>query len=285
MKTPKTSARHIQFYYVEIIPWLKLAVKQWHAAAHALLGFGAQLQLRILTDIHRSIQFHTMDRYLSRRLLSAVCVGVGVCAGSLTQWIHSKPKRNDPMNDPCKCHSQCSLHNVSAASHEVAVVKKFQQWLPQVAASTIVTSGQYPQTPSNTGPQSGMTRFAVPEMKALIAYDDYVLHYDRRTRNAHWVFEHLTRERVKASEEAKREHSSFYEEPNIHPFFRSMNEDFKGSGFDRGHLAAAGNHRWSQQAMNQTFSLGNISPQVNSCLSLYFIHSSCMINVTELSPG
>lgn len=37
---------------------------------------------------------------------------------------------------------------------------------------------------------------------------------------------------------------------------------FQCSGFDRGHLAAAGNHRKSQLAVDQTFYLSNMSPQV-----------------------
>lgn len=38
--------------------------------------------------------------------------------------------------------------------------------------------------------------------------------------------------------------------------------DFKNSGYDRGHLVPAANHRASQDEMNETFSLMNISPQV-----------------------
>lgn len=37
---------------------------------------------------------------------------------------------------------------------------------------------------------------------------------------------------------------------------------FQGSGYDRGHLAAAGNHRRSQTAIDQTFLLSNMAPQV-----------------------
>ena len=48
----------------------------------------------------------------------------------------------------------------------------------------------------------------------------------------------------------------------MHPFFRALNTDYKGSGFDQGHLAAAGNHKKCQQDMNETFVLSNIAPQV-----------------------
>lgn len=53
----------------------------------------------------------------------------------------------------------------------------------------------------------------------------------------------------------------------IAPIFRSYNSDFLGSGFDRGHLAAAANHRHSQLAMNDTFYLSNICPQIGKGLN------------------
>lgn len=43
---------------------------------------------------------------------------------------------------------------------------------------------------------------------------------------------------------------------------RSTNEDYKGSGYDRGHLAAAGNHKAHQKHCEQTFFLSNMAPQV-----------------------
>ncbi|KAJ0069071.1 hypothetical protein NL108_017343, partial [Boleophthalmus pectinirostris] len=47
----------------------------------------------------------------------------------------------------------------------------------------------------------------------------------------------------------------------VHEFHRATNADFKGSGFDRGHMAAAANHKWSQSAMDDTFLLTNVAPQ------------------------
>lgn len=43
-----------------------------------------------------------------------------------------------------------------------------------------------------------------------------------------------------------------------------MNTDYKGSGFDRGHLAAAGNHKSHQLHCEQTFYLTNMAPQVGA---------------------
>ncbi len=41
-------------------------------------------------------------------------------------------------------------------------------------------------------------------------------------------------------------------------------EDYKNSGYDRGHLAAAANHKHDQNAMCETFLLSNIAPQVGA---------------------
>ena len=48
------------------------------------------------------------------------------------------------------------------------------------------------------------------------------------------------------------------------PFVSSKSADwrnYKGSGYDRGHLVPAGDRRFSLQAYNETFYTSNISPQ------------------------
>ena len=51
---------------------------------------------------------------------------------------------------------------------------------------------------------------------------DFVMSYDRRTRTAHWVFEHLTRDSVKRNEAVDRNKSAFSEDNSIHRYFRSQ---------------------------------------------------------------
>lgn len=102
-----------------------------------------------------------------------------------------------------------------------------------------------------------------PSLDNLRVFENYVLSYDRRNRVANWVFEHLTYEKLKLAEDTDRGKSEFKEDVTIHPFFRSTNQDYKNSGFDRGHLAAAANHRSNQRFMDQTFFLSNMAPQVS----------------------
>ncbi|CAF1569966.1 unnamed protein product [Adineta steineri] len=91
---------------------------------------------------------------------------------------------------------------------------------------------------------------------------NFAVSYDRRTRVPLWTIEHLTRETTTPGNNVDRGNSVFREDNYIHPFFRSTNQDYYGSGFDRGHLIPSADHRHSQESMNNTFFLSNIAPQV-----------------------
>lgn len=116
--------------------------------------------------------------------------------------------------------------------------------------------------PSKSNRVSQIMKYGFPSLDNVRSYDNYVLSYDQRNRVAHWVFEHLTPESVRKSEGVDRSKCDFMPDESIHAFFRSQNSDYKRSGFDRGHLAAAGNHQAYQKCVEQTFYLTNIAPQV-----------------------
>jgi endonuclease G, mitochondrial len=54
----------------------------------------------------------------------------------------------------------------------------------------------------------------------------------------------------------------FYEDDTIPPAFRAKLKDYYRSGYDRGHQVPAADAKWSQQAMDATFALSNMCPQV-----------------------
>ncbi|KAI1285303.1 Endonuclease G, mitochondrial [Halotydeus destructor] len=102
-----------------------------------------------------------------------------------------------------------------------------------------------------------------PSLDTIRMYDNFVLSYDRRNRTANWVLEHLSPELLRITDKSTdRSKCDFVEDVSVHEYWRPKNDDYRGSGFDRGHLAAAGNHKVSQKHVEQTFVLSNISPQV-----------------------
>lgn len=98
-----------------------------------------------------------------------------------------------------------------------------------------------------------------PAPSPVIQRPGYVLAYEGRTRHASWVYEELTAESLKG--ETERTEFDFMEDPEIPAHLRASKSDYRGSGFDRGHLSPAANARSSHQTMKDTFYLSNISPQ------------------------
>ena len=85
--------------------------------------------------------------------------------------------------------------------------------------------------------------------------------FDRRTRNPQWVAEHITPASLSANN-ADRKHSYFVEDETIPSKFRAKLSDYFRSGYDRGHQVPAADAKWSQNALDQTFLLSNMCPQV-----------------------
>lgn len=85
--------------------------------------------------------------------------------------------------------------------------------------------------------------------------------YDRRLRNPNWVAEHITPESLRLGG-GDRGRSSFEEDKAIPEMFRAKLRDYYRSGYDRGHQVPAADAKWDQQAMDETFFLTNMCPQV-----------------------
>ena len=98
------------------------------------------------------------------------------------------------------------------------------------------------------------------------AFDGFVASYDPRLRNPRWVLERITRDSFKG--DGDRFNVQFMEDSAIEERFRARLSDYKASGYDKGHLAPAANHKASQQSVEDTFSLTNIAPQVSSRASV-----------------
>ena len=75
-----------------------------------------------------------------------------------------------------------------------------------------------------------------------------------------WVYEqlHIFSESINGIAER---FSDFKEDDILPKHLRATLADYRGNGFDRGHMAPAADHRSSQEAMADTFYLSNMCPQ------------------------
>ncbi|KAI9568950.1 hypothetical protein HD554DRAFT_2021010 [Boletus coccyginus] len=104
----------------------------------------------------------------------------------------------------------------------------------------------------------------------LLVRRAYTAAYDRRLRHPAWTAEHLTLASLGKSavapapddETGDRSRSTFTEDESLPTMFRAKLQDYFRSGYDRGHMVPAADAKVSQDAMNETFLLSNIAPQV-----------------------
>lgn len=64
--------------------------------------------------------------------------------------------------------------------------------------------------------------------------------------------------------------ATFHEELTTPPLYRAHLHDYRFSGYDRGHLAPAANHRHNAVAYKSTFSLVNVSPQAGKGFNRHY---------------
>ncbi|HSR60113.1 MAG TPA: DNA/RNA non-specific endonuclease [Robiginitalea sp.] len=90
-----------------------------------------------------------------------------------------------------------------------------------------------------------------------VRHDYYRLSYSEPYEQAAWVAYMLQPRQLTRHD---RERPFFVEDPQVSTHSADW-RNYRGSGFDRGHLCPAGDMRFSEAAYNQTFYTSNISPQ------------------------
>jgi endonuclease G, mitochondrial len=92
----------------------------------------------------------------------------------------------------------------------------------------------------------------------ILHYKGFSLEYDESKEQAKWVAYQLTRNEV-TNKVAKRR-DNFRPDPQVKTGTATLN-DYKRSGFDRGHMVPAADLAWSYESMSDSFYLSNMSPQ------------------------
>ena len=106
----------------------------------------------------------------------------------------------------------------------------------------------------------GIYQLEIPELKPteyVITHTGYSLSYNEANEQANWVAYELTEEETKSI--VKRA-NKFMIDPKVITGTANDN-DYARSGYDKGHLAPAGDMGWSAKTMTESFYYSNMSPQ------------------------
>nr|WP_293839766.1 DNA/RNA non-specific endonuclease [uncultured Arsenicibacter sp.] len=103
--------------------------------------------------------------------------------------------------------------------------------------------------------------FALPGFKAsdeIVRHEGYTLRFKDQYKQADWVAYPLLAYEITG--DADRSHEQFMPDPAVSSG-SAVPADYSKSGYDRGHLAPAGDFKFSQRMMRESFYMSNMSPQ------------------------
>lgn len=92
-----------------------------------------------------------------------------------------------------------------------------------------------------------------------LCFDQFAVVYSQKTKTPLVVVEKFTPSRARNTGKLERT-NQFFQDTRINRDYRSVLDDYKNSGYDRGHMAPAADMT-EERAMQQSFALTNIVPQ------------------------
>ena len=141
----------------------------------------------------------------------------------------------------------------------VTVGVKGKDYLPSFNNDTTPVYRSEKPTASPEHTLEGCLPVTTRSLKEQLLYrKNYVVSYNSDTKCPNWVFWQLTREHADGN--VKRPDYAFHEDMEV-PAPRAELADYKGSGYDRGHMCPAGDNKWDADAMYESFLMTNMCPQ------------------------
>lgn len=137
------------------------------------------------------------------------------------------------------------------------------QWVPVIAAvvagSAVAAQPTFPcvdHFPNKTPPVVDET---MGQLRA-ICFDEMAILHSGETKTAVYSVQKIDAQKMRDAKSVTREGHQFYPEARLPSAHRSTPEDYRGSGYDRGHLSPAATQP-TANAMAQSFSMANVVPQ------------------------
>lgn len=92
----------------------------------------------------------------------------------------------------------------------------------------------------------------------MVRYTGMTISFNPELHVPNWVAYELTADEVQGEEPRS---NKFYTDRDVRGC--ASPDDYRNTGYDRGHMAPAADMKWNPQAMNESFSMANIAPQAN----------------------
>ena len=106
--------------------------------------------------------------------------------------------------------------------------------------------------------------FGLPHIKPndeIVRHFAYTLSFDDKDKEAYWVAYTFKKEYLQG--QIKRA-NHFEPDPEV-PTGSATPDDYRNSGYDKGHLTPAADMKWDKTAMQESFYLSNVCPQDHKC--------------------
>ncbi|KAI0118764.1 hypothetical protein GGR51DRAFT_497550 [Nemania sp. FL0031] len=193
-------------------------------------------------------------------IIAAASAGAGAAVTAAMYSLRSQSERKLDTRTISTTTTTVSTNATSAPipipSKQIFAPPNQQQHVLSTSAPAALGGSLAPVDPA------GLFEYGFPGPVADIATRQALISsFDRRLRNPHWVIEHITPASL-ALHGGDRKHSVFLEDDGVPDKFRAKLKDYFRSGYDRGHQVPAADAKWSQTAMDETFYLTNMAPQV-----------------------
>ena len=116
--------------------------------------------------------------------------------------------------------------------------------------------------------EADMSKLEIPVINngkqgQILQRTGYTLSYDSKNKTPQWVAWELTKEETKGKEERS---TDFYPDPDVIGT-QVVTYDYSHSGYDRGHMAPAGDMKWPRGLQQARYPCPSATPRVysNSC--------------------